>query len=649
MIGSAAMEHGDLQVINLTDDELSVPITDMSVKLLNKTWSEEDLRAIKILESQQSETEGSGSLLPESISEVRAVPQGHKREAIDEEGGSTEQTLPRLAEEEIRTSCMDHMTTSVRMDGDWSHMTERLLNLTLEFICLLTGEGFLPVKSGDQVTITVPPAHFLVPERNMKKKILQVIQQITELLMGEVPVGCQDVPTFSSKEWQNVEGHKDLSKDIMMENQPPLTSPDGSIYRNPPERQTGPLYSQDCPQEDRTIPHHDQGVEFTDLKNDTEEKEETHVKFQQQSAVECGLIKSIKEEEEETYVKSDQQTMEEGNIMRTIKEEEEETYVRSDQQSMEEGDMMRTSKEEEEETYVRSDQQSMEEGDMMRTIKEEEEEMYVRSDQHCMEGDDILRTIKPEEEETYVRDDCLYMEEGEMIRTNKEDMYVISDHQSMEDDNEIKTIKEDKCSSNISTDGHDVGNSSERHLHPSNAAPMSHQTRHTGIHPVSCSDCGKCFIHKRNLLRHRRSHTRELPFSCSECEKCFAQKINLVTHQRSHTGERPFSCSECGKGFSRRGNLLRHQRNHTGERPFSCSECGKCFSMKGNLLRHQRIHTGEHLFSCLECGKKFHQKINFFRHQRTHTDILRFSCSECGTSFKEKFDLLRHQKTHTGE
>ncbi|XP_068115265.1 gastrula zinc finger protein XlCGF53.1-like [Hyperolius riggenbachi] len=444
----------------------------------------------------------------------------HRKEAIDEEGGSTtEETLLGLAAEEIRPFSKDHITTPLRME-DWSHMTERILNLTLEIICLLTGEGFHPVKSGDQVKFTVPPPHFLVHKRNMKK-ILQVINKITELLMGEIPIGCQDVLTFSSREkWKNVERHKDLSKDITIEKQTPLTSPDGSSNRYPPERWTGPLYSRGCEQEDPTTPHHYQSIAFTDLKTDNEEKEKTHVKFQQQSAVEGGLRKSIKKEEE---------------------------------------------------TYVRSDQQSMEEGDMMRTIKEEEEV-------------------------TYVRGDSLSTEEGEMLRITNEGTYVRSDHQPMEDEKKMQTIKEDKCFLNNSANGHDVWNSSEGHLHPRNT-PMSHQTRHTGIRPFSCLECGKGLDTKRGLIKHQAIHTGIYPLSCLECGKGFFEKIDLRRHQSCHTGERPFSCSECGKCFTRKSSLVTHQRSHTGEWPFSCLECGKGFNRKERLLIHLRSHTEEHPFS----------------------------------------------------
>ncbi|XP_068113867.1 uncharacterized protein [Hyperolius riggenbachi] len=251
------------------------------------------------------------------------------------------------------------MTALLRMDEDQSHMTERIFNLTLEIICLLTGESFPPVKSGDHVTITVPPPHFLISEGH--NKILEITRKMMELLTGE--------------EQQYIDEHQDLYKDAMMENQLPLTSPDGSSNRNPPERCTGPLYSQDCQQEDHTIPHHYQGGELV-------------------------CVSAVVKEEEEKYMRSDQQSVEGDDMMRTYKEEEEERCVRSDQQSIEEGDMMRTYKEEEEETYVRSDQQSMEEGDMMRTYKEEEEETYVRSDQQSIGEEDMMGTCKEEDNVT---------------------------------------------------------------------------------------------------------------------------------------------------------------------------------------------------------------------------------------------------------
>ncbi|CAI9577115.1 unnamed protein product, partial [Staurois parvus] len=135
-----------------------------------------------------------------------------------------------------------------------NHTNERILALALEIISLLTGESYGRIKKPGR-----PPPHSLTPEANIKKKILQVTQKMMDLLTGEVPIRCQDVTVyFSMEEWEYLEGHKDLYKDVMMEDQPPLTSPDGSNDGNPPERCPRPLYSRDSTQEDLTIPHHHQ-------------------------------------------------------------------------------------------------------------------------------------------------------------------------------------------------------------------------------------------------------------------------------------------------------------------------------------------------------------------------------------------------------
>ncbi|PIO37613.1 hypothetical protein AB205_0129630, partial [Aquarana catesbeiana] len=134
----------------------------------------------------------------------------------------------------------ERLYDSVRMEKDRNQMTDRILNITLEIIYLLTGEDYVPSKktaddatpssshppvlegsSRSQSPSTESPAPSLRPERD-DKKILQLTNKIIELLMGEVPVRCEDVAVYlSMEEWEYFEGHKDLYTEAMMKGHQP--------------------------------------------------------------------------------------------------------------------------------------------------------------------------------------------------------------------------------------------------------------------------------------------------------------------------------------------------------------------------------------------------------------------------------------------
>uniref|UniRef100_A0A1B8XTD1 Uncharacterized protein n=1 Tax=Xenopus tropicalis TaxID=8364 RepID=A0A1B8XTD1_XENTR len=66
---------------------------------------------------------------------------------------------------------------------------ERILNLTLEIIYLLTGEGYvIPKKKSPTVGLGALHAPGSVIQKENDKKILELISNIIQLLTGEV--GC---------------------------------------------------------------------------------------------------------------------------------------------------------------------------------------------------------------------------------------------------------------------------------------------------------------------------------------------------------------------------------------------------------------------------------------------------------------------------
>ncbi|XP_069606373.1 zinc finger protein 773-like isoform X2 [Ranitomeya imitator] len=487
------------------------------------------------------------------------------------------------------------------MDRDRDKM-ERILHLTLEILFRLTGEDYTVVKKTSsercQVPvserwgrplspITGPPPHPLIHEDINDQKILELTYKMIELQTGEVPIRCQDVTVyFSMEEWEYLEGHKDLYKDVMMEVPQPLTSPVLSSKRTTPERCPRPLLPQDCKQENPNVPQDHQGEDLTHI-NTTE----TYVRGDER-----------REEEIPTDDYTDESTRRpDGHL----------TY--SDLKS---DDLDITQDTSENNAIIPDIPSSLHSKDIFSDPSQSIRKN--KSHKRVIKNQSDLAVTKP-----FSSSECgkyFYLKLMNVVKQQNNHV-------------EKKIFSGSECGKYFN--------------HKS--ILNTHEKIHTKEKPASCSECGKCFVDKSHLATHQRTHTGEKPFSCLECGKCFADKSYLAIHRRTHTGEKPYSCLECGKYFKQKSHLNTHEKLHTKDKLASCSECGKCFVSKSHLAVHQRIHTGEKPFSCLECGKCFADQSCFVRHQKAHTGEKPFSCVECGKCFIRKCDLMPHLRVHTGE
>ncbi|XP_069606214.1 zinc finger protein 436-like [Ranitomeya imitator] len=520
---------------------------------------------------------------------------------------------------------------SSRMYMDRDKMAEFIVHLTLELLFWLTGEDYTVMKKTSRERcqapvseawgrtlspITGPPPHPLIHEDINDQKILELTYKMIELLTGEVPIRCQDVAVyFSMEEWEYLEGHKDLYKDVMMELPQPITSPVLSSKRTTPERCPRPLLPQDCKQEDTSVRQDHQGEDLT------------HINTTQ------------------TYVRGDERCKE--DIPTDNRPEEKLTF-----------------------SIFQSDhlQVTQEITEANATIPEvlsflHSKDLSSEPLKHVLSSDSSQTIKKDKSHEKGIENRTAPTEKKPLSSSKYGSIFSLKTsfvtHQQIH--TEEKRFCCSKCGKYFNQRSHLISHRrthtgekpyscSEcgKHFHQKSNLD-SHQRTHTGEKPFTCSECGNCFVNKSHLVKHQRTHTGEKPYSCSECGKCFADKSNLITHQRIHTGEKPYLCSDCGRCFAKKTILVKHQKLHTGEKPFSCLECGKCYAHKSHLITHQRTHTGEKPYSCSECEKQFNQKSHLVSHQRTHTGEKLYSCLECGNNFTRKSHLISHQRTHTGE
>ncbi|PIO30221.1 hypothetical protein AB205_0174420, partial [Aquarana catesbeiana] len=224
----------------------------------------------------------------------------------------------------------------------------------------------------------------------------------------------------------------------MMENQSPLTSPDGSSNGNPPERCPRPLFSRDSTQEDHTIPHHHQSGNLwddnIDVKEEYKEEDEMHGVMEEFSEGHKNMVEPpntrnppercphplySRDSTQEGYtIPHHHQGEQVKDIKVEVKVEKEEKS--GDLQSMVEGDPLYSRDSTQEDHTIPHHQQGERFPPRLCSIQEDHTILHHHQGEERI---NIKAEVKEEEVETYVGGDQPFTEEvGMIMKSEQEDI-----------------------------------------------------------------------------------------------------------------------------------------------------------------------------------------------------------------------------------
>ncbi|XP_044153150.1 oocyte zinc finger protein XlCOF7.1-like isoform X1 [Bufo gargarizans] len=470
------------------------------------------------------------------------------------------------------------------MDKKQSDPTEQVLNLTLEIILLLTGEDYFVVKkSGERATnrslqvvegtcrvltdVHLPLPQSMTHKPHSKQRILELTNKIIELLTEEVPIRCQDITVhFSMEEWEYLEGNKDLYKDVMMENEQPLTSlglPTGSTNEYLPMQ-----IQEDQYREDLTNP---------DIYSPTDQIQQgpSHITEEPHSCEGRSLIEST-QQYPFTYVKEDPVSCNGGTL--TDQNNCAATYSHALQYEF---------------TYIEEEPSTCDGGNFK----------Y----QNNTPLDHTHRYLP-----SHNKDETVLLDGDSLTNPN---IYEVKDHSS-------------QCSSHVNEDpapcrgaNHYLSTYVKDGKNPDTNSPESQSVANDHISvQYSCSECKKCFWSMAELVSHQGIHT---------AAKLLQSGTHVFTTAIVHAPPEPpvkhklLTCSKCGRTFYTKSSLVGHMKthwkvNHLQNETYKCDQCGKCFLSKSLLNMHLRLHFGERPYACSTCGERFMRTCDLGKHQRKH-------------------------------
>ncbi|NWS77219.1 ZN783 protein, partial [Crotophaga sulcirostris] len=180
-------------------------------------------------------------------------------------------------------------------------------------------------------------------------------------------------------------------------------------------------------------------------------------------------------------------------------------------------------------------------------------------------------------------------------------------------------------------------------------------------HP--CTECGKRFRLKINLIIHQRSHAKEGPYECAVCEISFADKRHLDLHQSIHIKDRAFGAKVWGNVHP--DLRIRPRRRLCGDFCGGAHSLGSGTCAVGPWLGQTKEEPDrgslpsagfpqqpspksrtKPMMKCRLCKKILSCAFSLQRHLQTHSRDRPYCCSTCKKCFARRTHLLRHEKIH---
>uniref|UniRef100_A0A8C5PQB5 C2H2-type domain-containing protein n=1 Tax=Leptobrachium leishanense TaxID=445787 RepID=A0A8C5PQB5_9ANUR len=556
-------------------------------------------------------------------------------------------------------------------------LTQRILDLTLEIIFLLTGKDHVMKmaanNSGHQTSeggyrktqsfSTEPPSHLLI-HKQTNEKILELTNKIIQLLTGEVPIRCDDVTVYlSMEEWEYVERHKELYEDLMMEDHQPL-SPIGKVVSG--GFQSPDYLYQDPEIKDKPInkPNSKENPQSSILPDDIQADCVTSTSRKSNSLHDENITEYPRMERVVTGIKKESTSWVKGHLSddnmgpllehtpkkrpsRSIVEEAavcDGGHTDDEIQSSIISQRITSNKsliDPGKPTHRKSPQNTRKTEPVFSCSDSEDEHQTFQIESVMVPSDTVSDEEEPfsssKSEETFRR-------VPQIVKSRQIHVGETSIPFSEQAEQKASLVARQKTRRGIGGNLYicnECGKSFTRTSHLT-----AHKKIHTGEKPYECTECGKRFLEASTLKVHRRIHTGEKPYQCIECGKCFNQISNLKAHRRIHSREKSYKCNECEECFTDVLSLRAHRQIHIGAKPYKCTECEECFSDVSGLTVHKRTHAREKPYRCDDCGKCFSQARGLATHKRVHTGEKLYRCSECGECFSGPSSLIFHKRIH---